>query len=250
MGMWRTYWTKCRVVTSVSSWDMTSVTKRWSLPARTRSTPGYTHATPSWTKKGRASFNDCNYTESMTRFVTNCMNSSGSVLNTCLLRMFHTTQPRRNVDVHCNASYPTQKDPCCSATKPMMIKTFHSCSWPDFTTRWDIKVRATNWSRNTCHVRVQHVCSELCLQASKLRREFLRLREHVFTATQDHDQRIEEHLLEYELWHYVFARLYAIFASKSPKTRRARCIKLCVSVLCPCNVWRVVLSRQIVSQTR
>ena len=168
MGTWRTYWTKCRIVTSVSSWDMISVTKRWSLPARMRSTPEYTHAHPSWTKKGRASFNDCKYTEKLTRFFVNCMNSSGSVQDTCFLRMFHTTLPRRNVDVHCNVSYPTQKDPCCSATTSMMTKTFHSCSWPDFTTPWDIKVRATNWSLKTCQVTVQHVYSETVCSSKQI----------------------------------------------------------------------------------
>ena len=96
---------------------MTSVTKRWSLPARMRSTPEYTHVHPPWTKKGRASFNDCNYTESLTRFVVNCMNSSGSVLDTCILDMFHATLPRRNVDVHSNVSY--------SSTERSLLLSYH-----------------------------------------------------------------------------------------------------------------------------
>ena len=232
---------------------MTSVTKRWSLPARMRSTPEYTHVLPSGTKKGRASFNDYKYTEKLTRFVINYINSSGSVQDTWKLRMFRTTLRRRNVDTSMSiATCRTQHRKIPVAQLPLQWWQKHSTPVHYLTSRLHETSKYVRQIDRWTHVKWEDnmFVQRLSVQANKLRREFLRLREHVFTPTQDDDQRTEEHLLEYELWHCVFEPLYVIFASKSPKNRRARCIKLCVSVLCPCSVWRVVLSRYIVSQTR
>ena len=237
-GTWRTYWTNWRIVTSVSSWDMTSVTKRWSLPARIRSTPECTHVLPSGTKKGRASFKDCNYTDRLTRFVVNCINSSGSVQDTCTPRMFRTTLRRRNVDTSMSiATCRTQhrKIPVAQLSHqwwqkhstPVHVLTSRLPETSKYVRQID-RWRNVKWRRNM-------FVQRLHVQASKLRREFLRLREHVFTVTQDHDQRIEEHLLEYELWLCVFAphqslrKLdeHVVSSSVSPCSLHAVCDVIC-----------------------
>ena len=65
--------------------------KRWSLPERMRSTPEYKCVHPSWATRERASFNDRNHTKKLTRFVANYMNGTGSVQDTCVLRVLHIT---------------------------------------------------------------------------------------------------------------------------------------------------------------